>query len=99
VQPDSGASWIISGTRAASATRAKCSSMPFSSARSVAPWYGGMSMIIAAPADAALRARAAATRVLKWLHVTITGTRPATCARHSSVRWSRSSSVSRNCSE
>ena len=22
-------------------------------------------------------------RVLKWLHVTITGTRPATCARHS----------------
>ena len=42
------------------------------------PWYGGISISIAAPADAAERARAAAMRVLKWLQVTITGTRPLT---------------------
>ncbi len=36
-------------------------------------------MSILAPAAAAARARSPATRVLKWLQVTITGTRPATC--------------------
>ena len=87
------------GTPAASATRAKCSSVPFSSARSVAPWYGGISISMAAPAAAAARARSAAMRVLKWLHVTITGTRPPTCARQRSSSRLRSSSVSRNCSE
>ena len=84
---------------AASATCAKCATIPASSARSPVPWYGGIIISMAAPADAALRARAAAIRVLKWLHVTITGTRPATCARHRSTSVARSSSVSRNCSE
>ena len=69
--------------RLASATCAKCASMPASSARSPAPWYGGISISIAAPACAAACARSPAMRVLKWLQVTITGTRPATCARQS----------------
>ena len=79
--------------------RAKCASIAVSSTRRLAPWYGGISITMAAPASRALRARAAAMRVLKWLQVTITGTRPATCARHRSISVSRSASDSRNCSE
>jgi hypothetical protein len=37
VTPDSGASWTMIGSEDASAIRAKCSTMPLSSARSVAP--------------------------------------------------------------
>ena len=44
----------------------------------VAPWYGGISMTIAAPAAWARRLRSAAMRVLKWVVVTMIGTRPAT---------------------
>src|SRR6187549_2348510 len=47
----------------------------------------------------ARRLRATHTRVLKWVVVTMTGTRPATCSRMAFVSTSRSSSESTNCSE
>src|SRR3954454_891352 len=58
-----------------------------------------MIITIAAPAACAPRLRSAHPRVLKCEVVTITGTRPATCLRATSVSTSRSSSLSTNCSE
>ena len=58
-----------------------------------------MTMTIAAPAASARRLRSAQMRVLKWVVVTITGTRPATWVSAASVSTSRSRSVSTNCSE
>ena len=66
---------------------------------SVAPKKGGMIITIAAPMSWAARLRAAATRALKWLVVTITGSRPATLSRSVRAIASRSASVSENCSE
>ena len=65
----------------------------------MAPWYGGITITIAAPSACARRLRSTQTRVLKCVVVTITGTRPATCSRMVRVSSSRSSSVSTNCSE
>ncbi len=65
----------------------------------VAPWYGGITITIAAPRSCAWRQRSAQTRVPKCVVVTITGTRPATCSRISFVSTSRSASESANCSE
>src|SRR6185437_9351471 len=83
---------ITAAIAAASATRAKCSMIPVSSARRLAPWYGGISMTMAAPAALARRARSAAIAVPKWLVVTMTGTRPATWSRQTRISVSRSSS-------
>ena len=47
----------------------------------------------------ARRLRSMHTRVPKWVVVTMTGTRPATCSRMAFVSTSRSSSASTNCSE
>ena len=59
-----GESWTRIGMSMAEATPAKCSTMPSSPTRMVAPWYGGMTITMAAPASCARRLRAAATRVL-----------------------------------
>ena len=56
-------------------------------------------MTIAAPAASARRLRWAQTCEPKCVVVTITGTRPATCASTQSITRSRSSSVSTNCSD
>jgi len=42
---------------------------------------GRMTITMAAPCSCARRLRPAQTRVLKWVVVTITGTRPETCSR------------------
>src|SRR6185312_4961771 len=73
--------------------------MPAGATRIVAPWYGGITITIAAPWSCARRLRSAQTFVLKCVVVTMTGTRPRTCFRISVVSTSRSSSESRNCSE
>ena len=97
--PLTGASWIMIGMSIASDTFWKKSRIAASGTRIVAPWYGGMTMTIAAPASCARRLRSAQTRELKWVVVTITGTRPATWSRIAAVSVSRSSSASANCSE
>ncbi|GJE53124.1 hypothetical protein GOFOIKOB_6200 [Methylobacterium tardum] len=58
-----------------------------------------MIITIAAPAACARRERSAQTCVAKWVVVTITGTRPATCSSTACITVSRSSSVRTNCSE
>ncbi len=77
----------------------KNDSVASSSTRIVAPWYGGITITIAAPRSCACRLRPAHTRELKWLVVTITGTRPRTWSRITRVSSSRSASDSTNCSE
>jgi hypothetical protein len=56
-------------------------------------------MTMEAPASCARRLRSAQIRELKWVVVTITGTRPATWFRMAEVSTSRSSSDKTNCSE
>src|SRR6185437_9476715 len=73
--------------------------MPLSPTRIVAPWYGGMTITIAAPAACALRLRSAHRYELKCVVVTITGTRPATCSSTTCISVLRSSSERANCSE
>ncbi len=83
----------------ASATCLKYSITAGPGAVSVAPKNGGMIITIAAPISCAARLRSAAIRALKWLVVTITGSRPATRSRSVRAMASRSASVSENCSE
>jgi hypothetical protein len=97
--PAIGASWIMMGMLRPSLRRPKKRSICFSPTRSVAPWYGGITITIAAPCACARWPRARQMSVEKWVVVTITGTRPATCSRISRVSVSRSSSPSTNCSE
>lgn len=97
--PATGASWIITGIASASDTVRKNSWIAASPARTVAPWYGGITITMAAPASCAGRERCAHTRLLKCVVVTITGTRPATCSRIAFISSTRSSSDSENCSE
>jgi hypothetical protein len=54
---------------------------------------------MAAPARSARRLRSTQIFELKWVVVTMTGTRPATCSSAVSVSTSRSRSLSTNCSE
>jgi DNA-binding transcriptional LysR family regulator len=58
-----------------------------------------MTITMAAPASCAARLRSAHRRELKWVVVTITGTRPAMCSSAVCIRVLRSSSLSTNCSE
>ncbi len=61
--PATGASWIMIGMPIASDTRAKNSWIAASPTRIVAPWYGGMTITIAAPRSSACRLRSAQTLV------------------------------------
>jgi hypothetical protein len=54
---------------------------------------------MAAPAASARFERSAQICEPKWVVVTITGTRPATCSSTACMTCSRSSSVSTNCSD
>src|SRR6185295_16819417 len=97
--PLTGASWIMIGIDSASDRRWKYSTIAPSGTRIVAPWYGGITITIAAPSACARRERSIVNRELKCVVVTITGTRPATCSMIVRASNSRSSSASTNCSE
>ena len=58
-----------------------------------------MTITMAAPMSCARFERSAQISLPKCVVVTITGTRPATCSSTARITWSRSSSVSTNCSE